>query len=420
MANLQMMEPTPPILRGPGAVASLGAEAKKLGGSKAFLCTDAGLTQAGVVKRITEMLEKDGLEVVVFDGVQANPSTLVVEAGANKLRASGANIVITLGGGSSMDAGKAMACLSAQPEGSQMADFCMSPKLEADTDKMDRQTLAPKKFATGKVPPIIAVPTTSGTASETNGAAIVTFQDTNGDRKLIFDNPLGKARLVVLDPELTVPVPRYPTATCGMDVLVHAIEAFTAKRSNPYSDSIALGAIKLVAEYLPRVLAEPTNVDFRGQMQLASHMAGIAFGITGLGLVHSMGHPLSAMYHQAHGQTLATMLPHVMEYNLETCKDKYAQVAMAFGVHQPLKSVEENARRAIDAVAKLSIEVGTARSIRSFGAKEEDIAVLVQQALTDVCIMATPVYPSAKELEVLFRAAWDNELLYPSLPSGKL
>lgn len=412
-----MMSPSPPILRGAGAVSGLGPEAKRLGGSKVFICTDAGLTKAGVTTRIAELLKKNGLEVVIFDGVTANPSTTVVEAGADVLRASGANVVVTLGGGSSMDAGKAMACLSAELAGSQLVDFCMCPELQDGTERMNMATLQPKKMPTGKVPPIIAVPTTSGTASETNGAAVITHQH----RKLIFGNPMAAAKLVILDPELTVPVPRYPTATCGMDVLTHAIEAFTANKSNPYSDSIALGAIKIVAEYLPLVLAEPANVEYRGQMQLASHMAGIAFGITGLGLVHSMGHPLSAIFHQAHGQTLATMLPHVMGYNLDNCKDKYAQVAMAFGVHHPLKSAEENARRAIDAVARLSIEVGTARSIRSFGAKEEDLATLVKQTLTDVCMLSTPVYPSAKEIENMYRAAWDDDRLYPSSgPASKL
>lgn len=416
----QQIAPPPPILRGAGTLAALGREAKRLGGSKVFICTDPGITKAGLTQRLAQLLEKDGLQVEVFDAVEANPSTKIVEDGADKLRTCGANVVVTLGGGSSMDAGKAMACLAAEPAGSKMVDFCMCPELRAGTEQMDMASFMPKKLPAGKVAPIIAVPTTSGTASETNGSAVITHNEAGASRKLIFTNPLGAAKLVVLDPELTVPVPRYPTATCGMDVLTHAIEAFTARTSNPYSDSIALGAIKLVAEYLPRTLAEPTNVEYRSQMQFASHMAGIAFGISGLGLVHSMGHPLSAFYHQAHGQTLATMLPHVMEYNLGACKAKYAQVAAAFGVHHPLKSEEENARRAIEAVARLSIDVGTARSIRSFGAKEADIAPLVKQVLTDVCMTTTPVYPSAKDVEALFRKAWEDERLYPSAPAAKL
>lgn len=415
-----MINPSPPILQGPGSVLQLGAEAKRLGGTKAFICTDAGLTKAGVTARIVEVLEQNGLEVVIFDGVEANPSTAIVEAGANKLRSSGANIVITLGGGSAMDAGKAMACLSAEPAGAEMVHFCIAPALKAGTEQMDPMSFAPKKVPSGKVPPIIAVPSTSGTASETNGFAVVTHQEATGGRKLIFGHALGKAALVILDAELTVPVPRYPTATCGMDVLTHAIEAFTASNANPYSDSIALGAIKLVSEYLPLVLAEPTNIGYRGKMHLASHMAGIAFGISGLGLVHAMGHPLSALYHQAHGQTLATMLPHVMEYSLDKCKAKYAEVAMAFGVHHPAKSEEVNARRAIEAVARLSIQVGTARSIRSMGGKESDLQLLVQQTLTDLCMLSTPKYPSANEIEGMFRAAWDDERLHPSAPSSKL
>lgn len=402
-----------PIIHGVGAIEALGSEAKTMmagRSGKVFVCTDAGLTKAGLTKRIVEILEKADLEVVVFDAVEANPSSDIVEAGAKELRECSAKVLVTLGGGSSMDAGKAIACLSGEPVGSRIHEYCMVPALAAGSDDISPASIAPKKAMAGTVPAIIAVPTTSGTASETNGAAVITHEG----RKIVFANALGKASLTILDAALTVPVPAYPTATCGMDVLTHAIEAFTALGASAYSDAVALGSIKLVARHLLHAVKDGSKVEHRSQMQLASHMAGVAFNMAGLGLVHAAGHPLSAVYHQAHGQTLATMLPHVMDFNLEHCKGKYAEVAMAFGVHDPLRTVEDNARRAIDAVSQLSIQVGTARSIRSFGGQEGDIPMLVQQVLTDVCMLATPRRPSAAEVEALFRAAWDDERFYPS------
>jgi len=323
--------------------------------------------------------------------------------------------VVTLGGGSSMDAGKSIAALSAQNYDS-ILDATIIPALAKDQDSIDFGTMRPKEKIgnLAGIPKIIAIPTTSGTASETNGAAVIT--DTTGDkhRKLIYANDASKASLIIMDPKLTVGVPRYSTATCGMDVLTHALEAFTSAGQNEYGDAIAYGSIKLVAQYLPALMNDLSNVDLRQKLQLASHMAGVAFNISSLGLVHGVGHPLSAVLNQAHGQTLATMLPHVMEFNMPVRADKYAEVAKAFNVYDSNLSDEANARKAIKAIAELSITVGTAKSIREMGGSEKDIPVLVNQALTDLSGM-TNARPATREaITAMYMAAMDNKELYPS------
>ena len=299
----------------PGIARTIGAGVAGLGGKRALLVTDAGLTGAGITGQIEEYITSAGVECIVYDKVEANPTMSVVEGGISILRGLGSMddvVIVSLGGGSSMDAAKAMAV--AAPDGGAIVDYCMVPKLKEGTDHIDMMSMAPKRIAKVPALPIIAIPTTSGTASETNGASVLTDEETH--RKLIFSNEAAVAKMTLLDPELTLKLPAYPTATCGMDALTHATEALTSNRQNPYSDSIAIGSIQLVAKWLPILMADLYNLDARYNIQLASHMAGVAFGIAGLGICHSVGHPLSALLGKAHGQTLSTMLPHVMAFNM--------------------------------------------------------------------------------------------------------
>merc|ERR1712083_224915 len=253
----------------------------------------------------------------------------------------------------------------------------------------------------------------------TNGASVVTDDISPFHRKIIFASPHAKAAQLLLDAELCTGVPAYPTATCGMDVLTHALEAFTSARQNPYGDAIAFGAIKLVAENLRAVLKNPKDVALRQNMHVASHMAGVAFGISSLGIVHAMGHPLSAVYNQAHGQTLATMLPVLMRFNMPARADKFAEVAKAFGVHNASKSVEENAEAARQAIIQLSKDVGTARSIASYskGHFEKDLPKLTKQAMTDLCMLTTARVPKYAEVEQLYREAFNDASLYMAAPA---
>lgn len=364
----------------------------------------------------------------------------VVEAGIAVLNSMPeGTFIVSLGGGSSMDAAKAMSVIGPDggATGEDIAQYCMVPELAEDSETINMATMLPKKFATKPSATIIAIPTTSGTASETNGAAVISDDRFEFHRKLIFQYPGAMAAQTILDPELTLGLPAYPTATCGMDALTHSIEALTSARQNPYSDAVAIGSIQLVAKWLPILMADLSNLDARLHIMTASHMAGIAFGISGLGICHAVGHPLSALLNKAHGQTLSTMLPHVrtprratpcysapcsassqseggslvclglqrslgthpchtmhvthaqvMEFNLPVRADKYTMVADAFGVKDASADDETNARAAIKAVAELSISVGTAMSIEQMGGTPEIIAEAVQQAITDLCILS--------------------------------
>jgi alcohol dehydrogenase class IV len=200
--------------------------------------------------------------------------------------------------------------------------------------------------------------------------------------------------LTFLDPELGLGVPAGVTATCGMDVLTHAIEAFTTSRSNPYSDALALGAIALAARFLPVAFQDGKDLEARSQMLLASHLAGLAFTSSGLGICHAMGHPLSARLGVAHGQTLATLLPHVMRFNLEVCRERYAKVARAM-----------EADDAIAAVERLRALVGTDRGARELGVTQELIPTLVEDAFADVLMFATPRMPQPADVTALYEEA---------------
>ena len=215
----------------------------------------------------------------------------------------------------------------------------------------------------------------------------------------MFNHDMIKPSTVLLDPALTLGLPPVPTATCGMDALTHSIEALTSSSHNPYSDGLALQAIRMVGEWLPQVMDDPSDIEGRTQMMMASHLAGRAFSSGPLlGLVHAMGHPLSAVLHQPHGQTLATMLPHVMRFNAEVVGDRYALVGQALGADATVEA-------AIGAVEALSARVGTDKTMTDLGATSDHVPTLTEQALTDLIIMTTPRYPSRAEVTELYHAA---------------
>jgi alcohol dehydrogenase len=369
---------------GVGSVKKLGKRVKSLGAARAFVVTDRGLVAAGIVDRVRAALEVERVSVEVFDGVKANPTVESAHAGGEKLRANLDAVVIALGGGSSLDAAKAIALLG--PNGGRCQDYSFGCR----PDKPGR--------------PIVAVPTTAGTGSETNMFGVVT--DTAIGRKILVAHPSVLAQMVVLDPELTVDVPPRVTGTCGMDVLTHAVEAFTSRRANPMTDAIALRAIAMVGEYLPRAFHEGSDLEARSQMLLASHLAGIAFTSSGLGMCHAMGHPLSARLDAAHGQTLATLLPEVMRFNLPTCLAKYAEVAHALAAAEPAASLEANAQQAIAAVEKLRARVGTDLRGRELGLDPTSVPTLVEDAFADVLMASTPRTPEPADVARIYQTIY--------------
>jgi len=390
-----------PVEFGPGVSMNLPAQVRGLGHGRAFIVADPGVMAAGIAEPIVDALRADGIEVGIFSGVDPNPTDANVEAGVEALRAFGDGVVVLLGGGSAMDAGKAIA-LCAVNEGRAL-DYMFQPELA--NDAIDFATLLPARFPTAEAPPVIAIPTTSGTASETNQYAVIT--DSAVDRKLLLDAGSVRPCRVLLDPSLTLKLPVVPTATTGMDALTHSIEAFTSSNPNPFSDAVALGAIGIVSRWLPAVVRDGTDLEARSQMMLAAHMAGIAFSNgPALGLVHAMGHPLSARLHAAHGQTLAIMLPHVMRFNMASCAERYARIALAMGVGDVAgMSPQQGAAAAIDAVEQLSAEVGTAMTITDLGGDGSMIDGLATDALRDLVILTTIRPPTRPEVVHLYELA---------------
>ena len=365
-------------------------------GRRAFVVSDAGVQAAGVLDSVTRVLTEAGVEWVAFVDVDPNPTDTNVAAGVAALNDFGLEgvVMVLVGGGSVMDCGKYIAM--AAPSGVDDIGLAFSPELD-EAGRIDFSTLAPPVRVSAPCLPTIAVPTTSGTASETNGGGLITRSADH--RKLTFSHPDVQPRAVVLDPLLTVGLPPGATAACGMDVLTHAIEAFTSTASNPYADGLALHAIRLTGQWLPRAVTVGSDVEARASMQIASHLAGRAFSSGPLlGLVHATGHPISGTFGVAHGQTLATMLPHVMRFNLKVVADRYADVGLALGA-------DRDAEAAIAAIERLSATVGTNRSLGDLGAKPSDLESLTTDALRDMIILSTPRYPVREEVQGLYELA---------------
>ncbi|MEM6705180.1 MAG: iron-containing alcohol dehydrogenase [Acidobacteriota bacterium] len=373
-----VVRPLPTVIFSKGASLSLSEQVKALGRDAAFIVTDKNLAAAGVLDPVLEALRAADVRVEVFDGVEPNPTDKNVEDGTEQLEALGEACVVPIGGGSPMDCAKSIALLAANPgtveemQGSQPAN------------------------ATA---PVIAVPTTAGTGSETNSACVIT--NTRLGRKTYVMHPSIVPAFAILDPDLTMGLPTYPTATCGFDVLTHAVEAFVSARASSYSDAIALEAIGKVANHLREVVEDGSNAEARSQMLLGSAMAAMAFNVAGLGSVHGTGHAISARLNTAHGQTLATMLPHVMEHNMPQREEKYAEVARILA---PAQSASGSG--AIDAVLELRNDIGLERSISDLGGEDDLLDVLVEDATADLVNMSNPVPVDAAAFEKLYRAAW--------------
>jgi alcohol dehydrogenase len=369
---------------GNGSIAKLGRRLKELGHDRAVVITDPGVVESGVAEKVGAALDAESISTAVFSGVKPNPTRENVEAGVDVLRANAGAVVIALGGGSCLDAAKAIALVA--PNGGSVADFpvgCRPPR-------------------PGN--PVVAVPTTAGTGSETNMHAVVT--DKRVSRKVLLAHASVLPVLVILDPELSLTLPSNVTASGGMDALSHAIEAYTSNRSNPFADALALRAIASVATHLPRAVADGKNHESRSEMLLAAHLAGRAFSSSGLGICHAMAQPLCARLDLADGQALALLLPQVMRFNLAVCEAKYAQIGIALGAAEAGLADAQNAERAILAVEKLSARVGTAKRAAELGITRALVPTLVEDAMADLMMSGTPRFPEGRDVHALYEGTF--------------
>lgn len=365
---------------GPGAREVLPQEISRMGYKKAFVATDKDLIKFGVADKVLKVLENAGIPYEVFSEIKPNPTVSNVKAGVEAFAKSGADFIIAIGGGSSMDTAKAVGIITNNPEFADM----VSLEGVADTKK--------------KSVPIIALPTTAGTAAEVTINYVIT--DEENEKKMVCVDPNDIPVMAIVDAELMYTLPRGLTAATGMDALTHAIEGLITKGAWEMSDMFELKAIEMIARYLETAVNEPQNAEARNGMAVAQYIAGMAFSNVGLGVVHGMAHPLGAIFDIPHGVANALLLPTVMEFNMPAAIDKYVQIAKAMDVYSAGMSNEEAAEAAVEAVRQLSIRVGIPQHLAELGIKAEDLDKLATAAAADVC---TPGNPRFVDKEIIQR-----------------
>ena len=367
---------------GKGAVQAIPDEVKARGFKKAFVCSDPDLLKFDVTKKVTDLLDTNNLEYVIYANIKPNPTIENVQIGVEEFKKSGADYIISVGGGSSMDTAKAIGIIINNPE------FADVRSLEG---------CAPTKNPTV---PTIAVATTAGTAAEVTINYVIT--DVEKERKFVCVDPNDMAIIAISDPDMMATMPKGLTAATGMDALTHAIEGYITKAAWDMTDMFHLKAIELIAQSLRGAV----NGEDKGRegMALAQYIAGMGFSNVGLGIVHSMAHPLGALYDTPHGVANAIILPTVMEYNAEYTGEKYKYIAKAFGVENVDTMTQEEYRKAaVEAVKKLSQDVGIPQNLKEI-VKEKDLDFLATSAFNDVCTGGNPKDTSVEEIKELYKS----------------
>ena len=378
MSNRIMLNET--SYHGAGAIREIPAEAKARGFKKALIACGPSILKHGVVAKVTDLLDAEGLEYAIYSDIKANPTIENVRSGVEAFKAAGADYIIAIGGGSPMDTAKAIGIIVNNPE------FADVRSLEG---------VAPTKKP---CVPIIAVPTTAGTAAEVTINYVIT--DVERRRKFVCVDPHDMPIIAVVDPEMMDSMPKGLTASTGMDALTHAIEGYTTKAAWEMTDMFHLKAIELISKNLRAAVAGESAG--REGMALGQYIAGMGFSNVGLGIAHSMAHTLGAVYDTPHGVACAMMLPIVMEYNADCTGEKYREIARAMGVKGvDDMSQDEYRAAAINAVRQLSADVGIPAKLDAL--KEEDLDFLAESAAADACAPGNPKEASIEDFKALFR-----------------
>ena len=380
MANRFVLNET--SYHGAGAIKDIATEAKGRGFKKAFVCSDPDLIKFGVTKKVIDVLEDAGLDYEIYSNIKPNPTIENVQTGVEAFKKSGADYLIAIGGGSSMDTAKGIGIVIANPEFEDIRSL---------------EGVAPTK---NKSVPIFAVPTTAGTAAEVTINYVIT--DVEKNRKMVCVDPKDIPVVAFVDPEMMSSMPKGLTAATGMDALTHAIEGYITAGAWELSDMFHLKAIEIISRSLRNAVAN--TPEGRADMALGQYVAGMGFSNVGLGIVHSMAHPLGALYDTPHGVANAIILPTVMEYNAPATGEKYREIARAMGVQGVDSMTQEEYRKAaIDAVRKLSEDVGIPADLKAI-VKEEDIPFLAQSAYDDACRPGNPRETSVEEITELYKS----------------
>ncbi|PSV40848.1 L-threonine dehydrogenase [Photobacterium sp. GB-210] len=368
---------------GAGCLTQAADAIKSHGFKKALIVTDKVLNQIGVVTQVAVLLTERDIDSVVYDGTQPNPTIKNVDEGLALLKENQCDFVISLGGGSPHDCAKGIALLAAN--GGHIGDY----------EGVDRSAKAQL--------PVVAINTTAGTASEMTRFCIITDEERHIKMAIVDKNttPL----ISVNDPQLMLAKPASLTAATGMDALTHAIEAYVSIAATPITDAVAIKAIELIQQNLRTAVKEGQNLNAREQMAYAQFMAGMAFNNASLGYVHAMAHQLGGYYNLPHGVCNAILLPHVQRYNAQVSAERLRDVAKAMGVDVEGMTAEQGANAALEAIVALSKDVGIPLGLKELGVKEEDIALLADNALKDACGFTNPKQATHEEISQIFMAA---------------
>lgn len=367
---------------GAGAIQEIATEVRSRGFKKAFVCSDPDLVKFGVTAKVLKVLDDNGFSYELYSNIKPNPTIENVQTGVEAFKNAGTDYLIAIGGGSSMDTAKAIGIIINNPE------FADVRSLEGVADTKNPAV------------PIIAVPTTAGTAAEVTINYVIT--DAEKNRKMVCVDPHDIPVVAVVDPDMMSSMPKGLTAATGMDALTHAIEGYITAGAWELSDMFHLKAIEIIAKSLRG--AVDNTPEGREGMALGQYIAGMGFSNVGLGIVHSMAHPLGALYDTPHGVANAIILPTGMEYNAPATGEKYRDIAKAMGVEGTEKmSQDEYRKAAIDAVKKLAADVGIPADLKNI-VKPEDIPFLAQSAYDDACRPGNPRETSVEEITKLYES----------------
>jgi 4-hydroxybutyrate dehydrogenase len=375
------------ILFGAGAIGHLAGSVRGLGISRPLVVTDPGVATCGLLEPVSVPLGAASIECAVFDRVEGNPTEASVYPGVEIYRQHHCDGIVALGGGSAIDAAKAIR-LKATHE---------LPLEDYDDLKNGGDLI------TSNLPPMIAIPTTAGTGSEVGRSTVITLKATG--RKTVIFSPHLIPDVAIADPELTFGLPPHLTAATGMDAMTHNLEAYLALGYHPMCDAIALKGVELVHRNLPLAVRDGKNLKARTGMMAAAIMGAVAFQ-KGLGTVHSLAHPLSTVAGMHHGLTNAILLPHVMRFNLPVARERLADLAVALGVDTRGMTADAAAQSAIAAIEKLNVDIGIPSRLRDAGVREEMVPVMVPLAMEDGCRLLNPRPTSRDDMEMLYRQAF--------------
>ncbi|MBU5614790.1 iron-containing alcohol dehydrogenase [Geomonas azotofigens] len=370
-------------LMGVGSAKETGEQVKALGASKALIVTDKGLSAMGVADKIKEQVEAAGVKAIIFDGAEPNPTDINVHDGVKVYQENGCDAIISLGGGSSHDCGKGIGLVIGN--GGHIRDF----------EGVNKSTKS--------MPAFVAINTTAGTASEMTRFCIITNTDTHV--KMAIVDWRCTPNIAINDPLLMVGKPAALTAATGMDALTHAVEAYVSTIATPITDACAIKAIELIAEYLSKAVANGEDLEARDKMAYAEYLAGMAFNNASLGYVHSMAHQLGGFYNLPHGVCNAILLPAVSQYNLIACPKRFADIAKALGENVDGLSVTEAGQKAIDRIRTLSASIGIPTGLKALNVKEEDLAIMAENAKKDACQFTNPRKATLEQVIQIFKDA---------------